>query len=100
MKIHQALQHSSKAVEFLEKKDFAKADEEYQIQKQLAPDYVELDFWYALGLYTAGQEEKALDLFREVFRKEGLWVKVIDTLPASGLLPADAAPKIKAVAGK
>jgi hypothetical protein len=50
---------------------------------------VELPFWQAVTLFVAGQEEKALALFRDVFAKEPVWARLVPRLPASGLLPED-----------
>jgi uncharacterized Ntn-hydrolase superfamily protein len=55
----------------------------------LAPDIVEMQFWAAVGLFTAGREEQALSLFREVFAKEPVWVDLVPRLVPSGLLPDD-----------
>jgi uncharacterized Ntn-hydrolase superfamily protein len=98
MTIRKALQHAIQADAFLEKKDVDSAAGEYEKVMKLAPDYVELSFWHALGLYKAGQEKSALDLFQKVVRREPLWLEVLDRLPASELLDADAVTKIKAAA--
>ena len=37
----------------------------------------------------AGQEEKALPIFRDVFAREERWRRLVPRLPASGLLPND-----------
>ncbi len=97
LNIHKAYAHLSKADEFLEKKDLGAAQKEYDAAIQLYPDNDELPFWYALGVYKAGDQKSALDLFRKVFAKDRHWFELIDRLPASDLLPAEDVPKIKAV---
>jgi hypothetical protein len=57
----------------------------------------ELPFWYALGVYQAGDQKDALEIFRTLFAKDRVWYELIDRLPASGLLPESEVPKIKAV---
>jgi uncharacterized Ntn-hydrolase superfamily protein len=97
LNIHKAYRHLSKADEFIEKKDVASAKKEYDAAIALYPDNLELPFWYALGIYKAGNQQEALEIFRNIFAKEPAWYEVIDRLPASDLLPAADVPKIKAV---
>ncbi|MCU0231225.1 MAG: DUF1028 domain-containing protein [Acidobacteria bacterium] len=61
-----------------------------------APQVVEMPFWVAVTLFSTGQEEKALPLFAEVFRKEPLWRTLVPRLPKVGLLPDDP-QKIEAI---
>ncbi len=56
---------------------------------RLAPDVVEMRFWAAVGLFTAGREEQALPMFREVFSREPVWAELVPRLVPSGLLPDD-----------
>jgi uncharacterized Ntn-hydrolase superfamily protein len=100
MAIQGSLKHASASDEFLEKKDFASADKEWAETMRLAPDYTELWFWHALSLYKAGKEKDALDLMGKVYKKEPVWVQLIDRLPASEIIPADAVPKLKAAGQK
>lgn len=98
--IHTALQHAIKSDQLLEKKDFDSAVKEWNEVMRLAPDYVELWFWHALSLYQAGKEKEALEILANVFKREPVWLEVIDRLPASGTIPAEAVPKLKAAAKK
>lgn len=95
MNMHYAIRRSSRIDDLLKDKKFSEAEKEYEIVRQLAPNYIELDFWHALGLYQAGQEQRALEIFREVFKREPVWLEVVDRLPPSGLIPAEAVAKIK-----
>ena len=56
---------------------------------RLAPDVVEMRFWAAVGLFTAGREEQALSMFREVFSTEPVWAELVPRLVPAGLLPDD-----------
>jgi len=67
--------------------------------KQL-PGNVEVKYWSALTMYTAGHEKEALAYFKDVFAKEPKWMEVTRRLPASGLLPEDQVGKIVAVGPK
>lgn len=95
--IQKAYRHLSKTDEFIEKKDFVSAKKEYDAAIALYPQNLELPFWYALGIYRAGQQEEALEIFRNIFAKNRVWYDLIDRLPASDLLPKEDVAKIKAV---
>jgi len=57
--------------------------------EELAPDIVEIQFWSALTLFTNGEEEKALEMFADVFAKESRWIEVVRRLPHADLLDDD-----------
>jgi len=97
LNIQKAYRHLSKSDEFIEKKDLASAKKEYDAAIALYPENDELPFWYALGIYQAGDQKDALEIFRKLFAKDRVWYDLIDRLPASGLLPESEVTKIKAV---
>ena len=99
LRIHEAYRHEDRGDGFIAEKNLPAALKEYEAAAQLAPDNDELLFWYAVGVYTAGDEKKALDLFKQVFDRDPRWIELVDRLPASDLLPAEAVSKIKS-AGK
>lgn len=61
----------------------------YGAAEGLAPHIVELPFWHAVTLASAGKVDEALPVFRRVFAAEARWVEVVPRLVPSGLLPAD-----------
>ena len=71
--------------------------EEYDAAMALYPDNLELPFWYALGIYKAGNQKEALEIFKKLFAQDKVWYELIDRLPASDLLPAADVATIKAV---
>lgn len=87
--LHRAYEEMNRGDEAVAKNDFAAALGHYTKATGLAPGIVELPFWQAVTLFVAGQEDKALALFRDVFRKEPRWAQLVPRLPASGLLPED-----------
>lgn len=97
LQIHEAYRHEDRGDNFVAEKNLPAALKEYEAAAQLAPDNNELLFWYAVGAYTAGDEKKALELFKEVFDRDPRWLQLVDRLPASDLLPAEAVEKIKSV---
>lgn len=65
------------------------AMEQYRRGAALAPEIEELPYWVAVTLFTAGREEEALPIFRDVFKRNPAYVELTRRLPASGFLPAD-----------
>lgn len=102
MKVSQAYSHASRGDELMAQKDFAGGLKEYQIASQIVPDNLELVFWAAVTMYTAGEKKAALEKFRQVFRNDpdGRWAELITRLPASDLLPKEGVAEITAVAPK
>ncbi len=89
LRLHRAYEHSNRGDEFVEKNEIEKAMAEYAAAAKLAPEIVELSFWQAVTLFGAGNEEKAMPLFKKVFEAEPIWVKVIPRVVPLGLLPDD-----------
>ena len=87
--LHRAYEEMNRGDEAVAKNDFQAALGHYTKATGLAPGIVELPFWQAVTLFVAGQEDKALALFRDVFAKEPVWATLVPRLPASGLLPED-----------
>jgi hypothetical protein len=71
-------------------RDAKGAREAYGKAMELAPQVTEIKYWAALTMFSEGMETDALELFREVFEKEPLWVDVTRRLPDAGLLKNDA----------
>jgi len=100
LKLRAAYHHEDRGDVFVAEKKLDEALKEYEAAAQLAPENDELLFWYAVGVYTAGDQARSLELFRKVFQRDRRWIGLVDRLPASELLPAEAVAKIKAVAPK
>jgi uncharacterized Ntn-hydrolase superfamily protein len=86
---------------FAEKQMWDSAAWAYGSAEKIAPEIVELPFWHAVTLASAGRVEDALPIFRRVFATEPQrWLPLIDRLVPSGLLPNDPAliARIKSVA--
>jgi len=87
--LHRAYDEMNQGDEAVAKNDIAAAVRHYTKASQLAPDIVELPFWQAVTLFTSGQEDQALAIFKDVFAREDRWARLVPRLPASGLLPND-----------
>ena len=89
IRLQRAYGHSNLGDELVEKGEFDNALEEYAAAARIAPEVVELKFWQAVTLHSAGREDEAHRLFKEVFEKEPIWVKVVPRVVPLGLLPND-----------
>jgi uncharacterized Ntn-hydrolase superfamily protein len=87
--LHRAYGEMNQGDDAVAKNDFQGALGHYTRASGLAPEIVELPFWQAVTLFVAGQEDKALAIFRDVFAREPRWARLVPRLPASGLLPDD-----------
>jgi uncharacterized Ntn-hydrolase superfamily protein len=56
---------------------------------KLAPTVVEMPFWHAVALASAGRRDEALPIFKAVFAKEPVWRRLVPRLAAVGQLPKD-----------
>jgi uncharacterized Ntn-hydrolase superfamily protein len=99
--LHRAYDEMNRGDEAAAKEQWDAAVGHYTAATRLAPEIAELPFWQAVTLFMAGQEEKALPIFRDVFAREERWRRLVPRLPASGLLPSDPKKieKILAVGG-
>lgn len=73
----------------IEKRDFAKAEEEYGRAQELAPRNAEVLFWHAVALVNAGRESEAMPLFAKVYAIDAQWKKLPSRLVKADLLPDD-----------
>lgn len=89
LNLHRAYDEMNRGDEAAAKSEWDTAVAHYSAATRLAPGIAELPFWEAVTLFMAGQEEKALPIFREVFAREERWRRLVPRLPASGLLPED-----------
>ena len=87
--LHRAYEEMNQGDDAVAANDVPAAVRHYTRASELAPDIAELPFWQAVSLFVAGQEEKALAIFKDVFAREERWVRLVPRLPASGLLPED-----------
>lgn len=77
---------------YAEKQMWDSAAWAYGSAEKIAPEIVELPFWHAVTLASAGRVDDALPIFRRVFAAEpNRWPPLINRLVPSGLLPNDPA---------
>lgn len=89
VKVQRAYNHLNAGDMAMSKGDFELASREFKTAEQLAPQIVEIPFWHAVSLVSAGHVDEALPIFHRVFHAEPIWVEVVPRLAGSGLLPDD-----------
>lgn len=92
IRINRAYQHANKGDHYLELDEIEKALAEYEMAAHYYPENPELSYWSAITLVSKGQLDKALPIFRDVFKREPRLRKLTPRLVDSGLLPDD--PKL------
>lgn len=91
VRVNRAYAHMDAGDNCSTQKDWACASREYGEAEKLLPEQMEVVFWHAVTLVTAGHVDEALPLFKKVFAREPKWAELVDRLPASELLPNDPA---------
>jgi len=89
IRVHRAYQHANKGDYYLEFSEIDKALSEYEMAAKYYPENPELPYWSAITLAGKGQLEKALPIFKDVFKREPRLRKLTPRLVNAGLLPDD-----------
>lgn len=88
---HRAYESMNAGDEALALDDVEAAMGHYAHAATLEPEIAELPFWQAVTLFSAGREDEALPIFRDVFARDERWVRLVPRLVDAGLLPDDEA---------
>ena len=89
IRISRAYQHANKGDYYLEIDQIDNALEEYKLASSYYPDNPELPYWSAVALTSSGDFNRALPIFRDVFKKEPRLRILTPRLVKAGLLPDD-----------
>lgn len=89
VQLQRAYLHMNAGDAAVEVKDWERAFGEYAAAEELAPQIVEIPFWQAVSLASAGRVDEALPIFARVFERERVWVDLVPRLADCGILPAD-----------
>ncbi len=89
LNINRAYEHMNRGDEYIAVKNWDSAAYEYQTASKLNPGNMEILFWYAASLVTAGQVDKSLPVFKEVFAAGDNWRQLVPRLVTADLLPND-----------
>ncbi len=86
LKIFRAYEHMNNGDLAIEKGDMAKALKEYDAAQKMFPENLEMTYWTAVSLANQNQMDKALILFKRIFKKDKNWRLLTERLPHSELL--------------
>lgn len=86
LKVWRAYEHMNNGDLAIEKGEMAKALEEYDAAQKMFPENLEMTYWTAVSLANQKQLDKALFLFKKVFKKDENWRLLTERLPHSELL--------------
>ena len=89
LRLSRAYRHAGRGDDLATVGKLSEAKGEYEMAARLAPEIVELSFWQAISLVSAGKTVEAKPLFELVFKKEPVWRELVRRLPAAGLLQDD-----------
>jgi tetratricopeptide (TPR) repeat protein len=75
--------------EYMGKEETAKALEAYAGAAKMAPEMDEISFWHAVTLADTCQLEAALPIFKKLFTENPDWARLLQRLPAAGMIHAE-----------
>jgi uncharacterized Ntn-hydrolase superfamily protein len=87
LNLTRAYDHMNNGDDAIAVKNWDKAGEEYGAAAKLAPGNLEVTYWYAVALVTAGQVDRALPLFKDIFKADPNWRTLIPRLVDADQLP-------------
>jgi uncharacterized Ntn-hydrolase superfamily protein len=85
--VHRAYEHMNAGDLAVEKGDLDLAKAEYTAATALLPGSLEVQYWAAVTLATAGKLDEALPVFRKVFAADPNWIELTRRLTAPGIIP-------------
>lgn len=89
LNITRAYDHMNKGDDYSAVKQFDSSNYEYGEAARLAPGNPEIMFWHAVGLVTAGEVDRSLPIFKDLFKTDSSWRILVPRLVKSELLPND-----------
>jgi len=87
IRVHRAYGHMNAGDVAVEHGDLEQAMREYNAAAELLPDNVEVQYWAAVTLATAGELDRAMPIFRRVFADDANWVELTRRLIKPGIIP-------------
>lgn len=91
LKVHRAYEHMNRGDLAIEHGDVDKALAEYGAAQKMFPGNIEMKFWTAVSLANVGKLDRALPIFREVFKEDENWVELTRRIVPNGILQVDEA---------
>ncbi len=87
--VHRAYEKMNEGDARLAAGEMEAAMQAYQSAAAMLPENEEILFWQAVTLADIGRTAEALSLFRDIFRRNPAWARMIQRLPPSGFLRDD-----------
>ena len=85
--VHRAYERMNAGDVAVEQNDLDRAKAEYAAAAALLPGNLEIRYWAAVTLATAGEVDAALPALREIFAADPNWVQLTRRLVPAGLIP-------------
>ena len=89
LKLWRAYEHLEKGDVAMEKEDINQALEEYDSARKMFPEDIEMKYWTAITLANTKNLDRALPLFKEIFKIDDNWRILTERLPEVDLLKLD-----------
>jgi len=89
IKINRAYNHANKGDFYMEEGKIKEALHEYDAAAKYYPENPELPYWTAITLAGNGEVDKAIEILKDVFKRNPKLQKMTPRLVKSGLLPDD-----------
>jgi len=86
LRLRRAYDWADRGDEYMAAGRHQESSEAFKRAFELAPELVELRYWWALGLYRSGRRAEAIHELREVCAKEPRWKKLLRLLVNAGRL--------------
>ena len=86
LRVYRAYEHMNRGDLAIEHGDETTALKEYGAAQEMFPDNIEMKYWTAVSLVNIGNIEKALPIFRTVFREDPNWIELTRRIVQNGLL--------------
>ncbi|MFX1500916.1 MAG: DUF1028 domain-containing protein [Promethearchaeota archaeon] len=90
LKVYRAYEHMNNGDLAIETGDIDIAFKEYETAQKMLPENLEMKFWVAVSLANQKRINEAMELFREIFKKDKNWRTLTERLPHSELLDLNA----------
>ena len=84
--VHLAYEHMNRGDLAVEAGDNELALKEYGAAMEMMPDNLEMQYWTAIALANMGETERALPMFKKIFKGDKRWKTLTPRLTKNGLL--------------
>lgn len=86
LKLYRAYEHMDSGDQAFEKGDINRALREYNTAMEMVPENLEMKYWTAVSLANSQKLDEALQMFKDIFKKDNNWRLLTERLPEVELL--------------